>query len=307
MAYIRMKSIRGVRYAYLVESIWDKERKQPKQRTIKYLGRVESINMSDIPEEYRSDPNVLKFINMVGESKGYELYSQDEKEEEEVDTSRMQESKSESILSKDNKVIIEMLSSGNVDGLLNIYKGFLERYRRKDMALLEFYEQMIIPALNEVGHLWLKDELGIAIEHVCSNTTLGLIQVIESYNTQITNTDEKKGNVIICTPYGDLHSIPCKMAESMLMSKGYKVYNIAPSTPRETLLKYVEEVNPDVVIVSVTLQSRAKAAERLVQELIKSYGDRVTVLVGGRGSNEMNIDSPEIIRVENLRKLLSLL
>ncbi len=307
MAYIRMKSIRGIKYAYLVESVWNKERKQPKQRTIKYLGRVESIDISDIPEEYRDDPNIIKFLNMVGESRigqGYE--GRDDLEGMHGGKGRTR-TQNQLIISEDNKGMIEMFSSGDVDGLLSIYKDFLERYRRKDMALLEFYEQMIIPALNEVGHLWMRDELGIAIEHVCSNTMLGLIQVIENHNSQIIgNYDVKKGDVLICTPYGDLHSIPCKMVESMLVSKGYKVYNIAPSTPRETVLKYVEEIKPSIVIVSVTLSSRAKAAERLVGELLSSYGDRITVIVGGRGSNEMSIN-PDIVRVENLRQLASLL
>lgn len=38
--YIRIKKIKGIEYAYLVKSYWSKRKKTPKQKTIKYLGRV---------------------------------------------------------------------------------------------------------------------------------------------------------------------------------------------------------------------------------------------------------------------------
>lgn len=295
-----MKSIRGMRYAYLVESVWDRERKQPKQRTIKYLGKVDSISIEDIPEEYRSDPNILRFLNSIDRVKIKQDYRKDVEEDQRYARERKEY---QILLSKDNREVIEMLSSGNIDGLMDIYKGFL-KHKRKDLALVEFYEHVIIPALNEVGELWLRNELGIAIEHVCSNTVLGLIQIIEGYNANMANGDMKRGNMLICTPYGDLHSIPCKMVESIFMSKGYKVYNIAPSTPRETVIRYVQEIKPCIVVVSITLASRAKAAERLLNELLKSRSDML-IVVGGRGSSEINVHG--VKKVESLRQLASLI
>lgn len=38
--YIRIKKIKGIEYAYLVKSYWSKRKKTPKQKSIKYLGRV---------------------------------------------------------------------------------------------------------------------------------------------------------------------------------------------------------------------------------------------------------------------------
>lgn len=300
MVYIRMKSIRGIKYAYLVESVWDKERKQPKQRTIKYLGRVDDVSIDDIPEEYRDDPSVIKFINMVRDN----FQEEDRKDRERIKKTNTVKVIDESF--KNDGRIVKMLSSGEIDGLLNIYRDFLARYGKRDLALVEFYEQVIIPALNEVGQIWLRDDVGIAIEHVCSNTTLGLIQEMESYNSQGSNT-ASKGKVVICTPYGDIHSIPCKMVESLLMSKGYSVYNIAPSTPRETVLKYIDDIGAEMVIISVTLSSRAKAAERLIHELIRRYGDRLTIIIGGRGSKDVMLDDDRIIRAESIRHLASLL
>lgn len=41
MSFVRTKTIRGRKYQYLVESVWDPVKKQPRQRVVKYLGPVD--------------------------------------------------------------------------------------------------------------------------------------------------------------------------------------------------------------------------------------------------------------------------
>lgn len=62
MVYIRNKLVKGTQYAYLVKSVWDKEKKISKQETIKYLGKTNKISLDNIPVEFRNHPNVKKFI-----------------------------------------------------------------------------------------------------------------------------------------------------------------------------------------------------------------------------------------------------
>jgi len=46
--YIRIKKIKNQRYAYLVKNIWKKRKKQPIQKTIKYLGKVYTPTKKEI-------------------------------------------------------------------------------------------------------------------------------------------------------------------------------------------------------------------------------------------------------------------
>lgn len=260
MAYIRLKSIKGRDYAYLVESVWDREEKQPKQVIIKYLGRVDKISIEDIPEEYRSDSRVIEFINRY----------------------RLESSKDTMLgtISKDIKEIVDMLSSGNVDALLDIFNGLLAREGNITYAIVRFYDEFIIPALDEVGELWMQNRLGIAVEHVCSNTVNGVIKNI----THIANKASKgmhRGNVILATPSGELHNIACNMLESILVSRGYKVYNISPSAPRDVIARYVEDRDADALIVSATLEDSAKLVERLVKA-IRSSNPSIPIIIGGK-------------------------
>lgn len=67
MIFIRTKCINGLYYSYLVSSVWNKETKTSRQKTIKYLGSTFTIN--DIPLEYRTEPFVEKYF------KKYNIYN----------------------------------------------------------------------------------------------------------------------------------------------------------------------------------------------------------------------------------------
>ena len=49
--YVRRKNVKGFSYAYLVESRWDKEKKQSYQVVIKYLGRLENLKLDKLTSE----------------------------------------------------------------------------------------------------------------------------------------------------------------------------------------------------------------------------------------------------------------
>ena len=53
-----------------------------------------------------------------------------------------------------------------------------------------------------------------------------LVKIInEKVSRQIHSSEVKK------TPEGELHSLGCMIIESVLLSKGHSVFNIAPSVP----------------------------------------------------------------------------
>ena len=63
MVYIRNKKVKGIDYAYLVQSVWDPRRNTSRQQTVKYLGNASQVTIEDIPEEFRNDSKILTFIS----------------------------------------------------------------------------------------------------------------------------------------------------------------------------------------------------------------------------------------------------
>ncbi len=63
--YTRIKKIKGIEYAYLVKSYWSKRKKTPKQKTVKYLGKVYKLKKTKniSLEKYIKIKNIEDYYN----------------------------------------------------------------------------------------------------------------------------------------------------------------------------------------------------------------------------------------------------
>ena len=254
MVYIRNKQVKGISYSYLVRSVWDKEKKASKQETIKYLGRTEKITLVDIPKDYADDKNILKFFakERNGIRKNYNEY-----------------------VTKVRKDLFKKLAGPGPINLAKVYDEY-----KDDFTILEFYDKIIKHILYDVGDLWRRDELMIGTEHVVSNRLLGIISELNKNQTR----KKKRSKLLICNPSGERHNIVCNMLESILTDRGYNVYNISPSTPSKDVIKYVTNINPDMVMVSITLPANLQSGINLVKNISKDYNK--PIVVGGQAITE---------------------
>ena len=263
MVYIRNKQVRGINYAYLVQSIWDSKRNMSRQQTIKYLGNASRITIEDIPEEYRGDSKILSFISAFS--------SYDEK--------------NKILISKIQEEMFTLLTDCNIGGLVGLYEKYSKLF-----DLTNFYEKLLKPVMYRIGDLWEQGKLDVATEHASTNSAIGLIKVINERITSRVRTRElsSQNKSVICTPDGELHGLACNMIESILLNKGFKVYNISTSIPSEYIIDFMRDSQPDIIFVSITLVENIKPAERLIHKIHQKYNNRLPVVVGGSALNKID-------------------
>ncbi|HZD81950.1 MAG TPA: cobalamin-dependent protein [Nitrososphaeraceae archaeon] len=263
MVYIRNKKVKGIDYAYLVQSVWDPKRNISRQHTIKYLGKASQVTIDDIPEEYRDDTKILAFVS------AFSSYHEERKE----------------LISKIQQEIFVLLNNCNVKGLVDIY----EKYSRL-FGLSDFYDKLLKSVMYRIGDLWQKGQLDVATEHASTNTGISLIKIINERITARTRSQKysSKYKAVICTPDGELHGLACNMIESLLLNNGLKVYNISTSIPTDEGTKYIHDVRPDIVLISVTLSENIRSAERLIQQIQTKYNNKLPIVVGGSAFNNRN-------------------
>jgi MerR family transcriptional regulator, light-induced transcriptional regulator len=261
MVYIRNKKVKGIDYAYLVQSVWDPKRSMSRQQTVKYLGKASQVTIEDIPEEYRNDTKILAFVS------AFSSYQ----EERKILASRIQEE------------MFALLTDCNVNGLVDLY----EKYSRL-FGLTEFYDKLLKPVMYRIGDLWEQEKLDAATEHASTNTAISLIKAINERITTRTRVLEmlSQYKAVICTPDGELHGLACNIIESLLLSKGFKVYNISTSIPTEYIIEYIRELEPDIIFISITLAENIKPAERLIQQIHLKYNSKLPVVIGGSAFNK---------------------
>jgi methylmalonyl-CoA mutase cobalamin-binding subunit len=121
MVYIRNKKVKGIDYAYVVQSVWDHKRNMSRQHTIKYLGKASQITIEDIPEEYRSDTKILAFVS------AYSTHQEERKE----------------LISKIQEEMFALLNDCNVNGLVDVYQKYSRLF-----GLTDFYDKLLKPAIG---------------------------------------------------------------------------------------------------------------------------------------------------------------
>ena len=254
MVYIRIKQVKNIGYAYLVESKWNKEKHTSRQIIKQYLGPVSQININKIPKEYRSKSSIIKFL-----AKRNLDFSK---------STKLNESLQENLMEK--------LKLYEINELIKIYHD----YTKSVYTSLDFYEKILIPVLYKIGDQWENGEIDVATEHVCSNAVNTLIDLINQNNTKkISKSYRDTKSIVLCTPEGELHSIGCKIIESLLLEKGYEVYNITSPLPTNSIESYLDNIKLGLLLISVTLDENLDSVIRFIKEIRNSCN--IPLIVGG--------------------------
>ncbi len=256
MVFLRKKKVKGYEYLYLVKSVWDGEKRTSRQKTIKYLGEVSTVTKNDIPKEYRDNARINSFLlqNMPKNGK-----------------------KREELIEQLTDKLFTSLTEGNQKNTIDIYRTFTS-----NNPLDQFYEKVLTQAMIKIGDLWAKGKLSIATEHVASNTAHSLIKVIsDDYRKSKGN----KGVVILTTPVGEDHNLGCNMLGSFLVSKGFSTFDLSPSTPSESLIKFIKAAKPNALFVSITLEENIKYGQRMVKKIHGKF-KKLKIFIGGQAFSQ---------------------
>jgi methanogenic corrinoid protein MtbC1 len=245
----------------MVRSIWDQTHRTSRQETVRYLGRASRVTREMIPVEYRDDPAVITFITRY---------------------STIHAREHDSLNMKLGQDLFNMLSSGDLQGLTKVF----DKYARL-FGIIQFYDNLLKPVMYDIGRQWAEGKLDVATEHVCVNTANALIKIIDEKRLFRVSSrrQKKKGVIFICTPNGEQHNLACNIIESVLLSKGYKVYNASPSLPADSVISSLNNIYVDAVLISITLTENIQTTRNLIKKIKVRFPD-LPIFVGGIALNE---------------------
>ena len=271
MVFLRSKIVKNQSYSYLVKSKWDSKKKTSQQETIKYLGKTSDVTLEDIPDEYRNDSTILSFLSS----------------NKQIDIK-----KREKYLKKTRQNMRKFLLAGDLKSTMSIYTDF-----SKQLSVTKFYDDVLRPAMYQIGELWDADKLDVGDEHIASNTAMHLIEKIGTKP----KAKSKGKTILICTPDGEYHAIPCFMMETYFSLNGYDVINLAPSAPSDSIINHIIEKKPDLILISVTLKDHLKSCDRLIKNLQKF---KIPIVIGGQALQDVNsFDDVTVMNTPSLFEL----
>lgn len=276
MAFIRVKSRRGRRYAYLVESRWEPGATSPRQRVLRYLGPEDRVRLEDVPPEMRNEPAVRRWLEARAQAVAPAV--------DEAELVRQRGLLREALRTPDRSALDELARAGVAR-----------------MGTWGYLRDVVTRVLYDIGDDWHAERITAADEHLATRAVTDLIRRLR--DEEAARASRRKGDsltVLLATPEGEAHTVALEMLECRLASMGHRTLVLAGGTPRRDLAQRAREARVDLALLSVTgtdvLPEAYAAAEAIADRC-----PTATVVLGGQAFDDARPPVPSTPRIRHVK------
>jgi methanogenic corrinoid protein MtbC1 len=197
---------------------------------------------------------------------------------------------------------VRMLADTETGRLASQYlMMLLEGDRRKASCLIiealdrghdvrELYTQVLMPAQEELGRMWIENEINVAEEHFTSQTTRNVMaQLLPRAEFQPANGK----TMLAASVAGNQHDIGLQVVADFFELDGWRSISLGANVPARDLVQAVECFRADLLGISVSQITQLASAKTAIQAVRNSTrGKEVKILLGGRAFKDAE-DLPE--------------
>lgn len=153
-------------------------------------------------------------------------------------------------------------------------------YVKTPADLSIWWEQIIQPAMYEVGDRWSRGEITVGQEHLATAITQ---RVMAIYYPMILELPRLKGTIVVTASPGELHEIGTRIVADLLEISGWDVYCTGAYTPAPTVVDLVQRTRAQFLCISTTLVASLPAVAALIEQVRGACGPAAPqILVGGQ-------------------------
>lgn len=151
-----------------------------------------------------------------------------------------------------------------------IIHGLKDEVKVKTKELLENHDamevinQMIIPALDQVGKDYEKNKIFLPQLIQSAETTKAAFEVVKS---TFSIDSQTKGPIMMCTVEGDIHDIGKNIVKVVLESYGYQVIDLGKDVKVEEVVKAYQKHKPLMIGLSALMTTTVVNMKRTIKAL----------------------------------------
>lgn len=155
------------------------------------------------------------------------------------------------------------------------------RSRGADTAVV--VRDLVMPALAEVGAMWLRGEASVAEEHLATNLVSRALSRSSGGGAAVAAGTAPR--IVFACLAGEFHDLGIRFLADVARECGWDAESLGANVPREALLKFVAQRRPAALALSVSLAGHVPEAARTIAE-IRLVAPGTTILVGGLAFRE---------------------
>ncbi len=157
-------------------------------------------------------------------------------------------------------------------------RGMVQELIDEGIGIKELYTDLFQRSMYEVGELWENNRITVAREHLATSITDSLLNL--AYPSLFSTARTGKRAVVSCS-VNEYHQIGAKMVADIFELHGWDGHFLGANAPAEDMARFIHEVNPDVVGLSLSLLSNMDKLKHHI-DVIRADFPQMDLLVGGQ-------------------------
>ena len=144
----------------------------------------------------------------------------------------------------------------------------------------DIYKKYVEAALIRTGEQWQTGLLEVWQEHLISETVLNNLSLIKGLKAP---DEAKSKNVLGLLPGAETHGIGLRIILDLLEERGHKTYYLGNLLPAKDVLGAIQQLQPQVLLFSVTLKEHTDAAKLLIEKIRATLRKSTPrIIIGGK-------------------------
>lgn len=170
------------------------------------------------------------------------------------------------------------------------------------MSLAALYQDVITPAMHEIGRLWEMRAITVADEHLATALTHRVLGALKppAFVYQALEKDPARPRAMLAAVQGEQHALGLRMAADLLEDAGCQTIYLGADVPTGALMQAIGALSPHLLALSATMPELTAVLEDTVEGVRSEYPE-LNLLVGGQASASPRLG--EATPVDDLRLL----
>ncbi len=153
------------------------------------------------------------------------------------------------------------------------------RFLEQKMAPETLYTDIFQRSLYRIGELWEQNKISVATEHLATAVTEHLLSVV--YPRILENQAPNGKKMVISCAVNEYHQVGARMVADIMEGLGWDVWFLGANTPVNDLLSLIQEKQPDVLGLSVSIYFNMTSLVRTV-DMVRCHYPGLDIVVGGQ-------------------------
>ena len=154
----------------------------------------------------------------------------------------------------------------------------VQAYLASNASLVELYEEVMKPALYEVGRLWETNMISVAREHIATAITEGIMNELYA---SIAAVEKAPYRVVLTCVENEPHQVGIKMVSDIFEMNGWDAYYVGSGIPPSEIIASIKEFQPHLIAISLSVFFNYKSLVMLIKQIRESY-PHMPLLIGGQ-------------------------